>query len=251
MTPRIGDTRALGRASRATVPARGAESHCAAGNAKTRIRAGVISLLTTGFALCGQAIGADVRPLDAKAAQIDACALLSSAEISQAIGLPVDNGSRKDAGFQSNGSYSSACVWVIQPDKTMKHDPSAPLGGRSFVILNAVQWPAGRGLARTYLQAFHDAAANGEIPSKPTARQFGDEALWWGDGLAVRKRDVSFGVSVFIPGSKSKRPIFEEQLAPHILRRLDQRDAGVRRLANDNSKPASSLQYFPSDAETI
>lgn len=231
MTPGTGDMhalgrvsgRALGRVSRASVADRGS------GNAITRIRAGVMALLTAGVTLCGQVIGADARPSDAKAAQIDACALLSSEQISQAIGLPVDNGSRKDAGFQSNGSYSSACVWVIQPDKAMKHDPSAPLGGRSFVILNAVQWPAGSGLARTYLQAFHDAAANGEIPSKPTARQFGDEALWWGDGLAVRKRDVSFGVSVFIPGSKSKRSIFEEQLAPHILRRLDQRDAGVRR----------------------
>lgn len=192
-------------------------------------------LLTTvcavaGFMLCGQAIGADARPAaDAKAVEIDACTLLSAAEISKAIGLPVDKGSRKDAGFQSNGSYSSACVWVIQPDKAMTHDPSAPLGGRSFVILNAMQWPAGSGLARTFLQAFHDAAANGDIPSKPVPRKFGDEALWWGDGLAVRKRDVSFGVSVFIPGPKSKRALFEEQLAPHILRRLDQRDATTRR----------------------
>ena len=184
-----------------------------------------------GLMLSNQTIGANARPADSKAPEINGCALLSSAEISQAIGFPVDNGRRKDAGFQSDGSYSSACVWVIQQAKAVTPNPSAPLGGGSFVILNAIQWPAGSGLARTFLQAFHEAATSGVIPATPVPREFGDEALWWGDGLAVRRGDVSFGVSVFISDLKSRRPmIFEEQLAPHILRRLDKRDASAHRL---------------------
>lgn len=177
-----------------------------------------------GFMLSSHAIGANAKPVAAKAAQIDACTLLSAAEISKAIGFPVDKGARKDDGYQADGSYSSACVWVIQQGKAVKPDPLAPLNGKSFVILNATQWPAGSGLSRTFLQAFHDAAAQGVIPAKPAPRDFGDEALWWGDGLAVRKGDVSFGVSVFMPGSKPKVPgKLEEQLAPHILQRLDKR----------------------------
>src|SRR5690606_2614261 len=147
----------------------------------------------------------------------------NSAEISKTIGFPVDKGTRQDAGYQADGSYSSACVWVIQQGKAVKPDPSAPLSGKSFAILNAIQWPAGSGLASTFLEAFHKAAASGVIPAKPTPRNFGDEALWWGDGLAVRKGDVSFGVSVFMPGSKARPPAqLEEQLAPHILKRLGQ-----------------------------
>ncbi len=181
--------------------------------------------VTTAFLLGGHALAATAPSTAPRATQIDACSLLSSAEISKVIGLPVDSGRRQDSGFESNSSYSSTCIWVVQPDKPMTPNPAAPLGGKSFVILNAMQWPAGSGLARTFLDAFHEAAANGEIGMKPAPRKFGDEALWWGDGLAVRKGDVSFGVSVFIPGSKPKRPaLFEEQLAPHILGQLDKRD---------------------------
>jgi hypothetical protein len=153
--------------------------------------------------------------------EIDACKLLTATEISEVVGLPVENGIRKDEGMQENGSYSSACVWVIGREKDFLEDPEAPLGGRQFVILNAMQWPHGSGLARQFLEAFHEAAANGELPSKPTPRTFGDEALWWGDGLAVRAKDVSFGLSVFLPKRSPKRPgELEERLAPLILQRL-------------------------------
>jgi hypothetical protein len=155
---------------------------------------------------------------------IDACSLLDVAEIGQAVGLPVDPGVRRDAGLESNGAYSSSCVWVLRPADEPPPDPTKPLGGRSFVILNAMLWPAGSGLARTFLDSFREAAAHGEIPSQPQARHFGDEALSWGDGLAVRRHDVSFGVSVFIPGvTKERRGALQEALAPAILRRLDAR----------------------------
>jgi hypothetical protein len=179
-----------------------------------------------GCMLCAQADPTSAMSPSSTAVEVDACSLLTAAEISEVIGVPVDSGVRRDQGLQQNGSYSSACVWTMRLEGEAAPNPAAPLGGKSFVILNAMQWPVGSGLARTFLEAFHAAAATGEISSKPTPREFGDEALWWGDGLAVRKGDVSFGLSVFMPNSKPQRPgAFEEQLAPHILRRLNVREA--------------------------
>jgi hypothetical protein len=49
----------------------------------------------------------------------------------------------------------------------------------------------------------------------------GDEALSWGDGLAVRTGDVGFGISVFIPNlSNTVADDLEQQLAQRILRHL-------------------------------
>jgi hypothetical protein len=94
------------------------------------------------------------------------------------------------------------------------------------VILNAQRWPAGRDMAKKFLQAFHDSAEKGVIASKPVPRKFGDDALWWGDGLAVRKGDVSFGISVFMPKrGEARTSVLEEKLAPHILKRLDRKTA--------------------------
>jgi hypothetical protein len=156
--------------------------------------------------------------------EINACALLTAAEISSAIGMAVDGGRRQDDGMQEDGQYSSSCIWMIEPNQP--RDPAAKLGGRRFVILNVMQWPEGRNLAGKFLQAFRDSSDKGVIPSKPTPRKFGDEALWWGDGLAVRKGDVSFGLSVFIPNPNVARTsALEEKLAPQVLRRIDARAA--------------------------
>lgn len=157
----------------------------------------------------------------AVAQPIDACALLSASDVAQVIGRDVEQGQRHDLGLQEDRSWSSTCVWKVKQPQAAE-DPTAPLGGASFVILNAMRWPAGSGLARSFLDAFRDAAARGEIPSTPVPKRFGDEALWWGDGLAVRRGDVSFGVSVFVPalpGTRRGQP--EEQLATRILRQLD------------------------------
>jgi hypothetical protein len=157
--------------------------------------------------------------------QIDACSLLTEAQITQVIGMPVDKGQRRDEGPQTSGAYSSACFWVVRVPEGSPANPMAPMGGRSFVILNAMQWPSGSNLARTYLEAFYAAADSGEIPSQPVARKFGDDALWWGDGLAVRVRDVSFGVSVFLPTKSAKSTgFFEERLAPNVLQALAARE---------------------------
>jgi hypothetical protein len=178
-------------------------------------------LVVTAAAGADGAAGGSLSAVASTAPDIDACALLSAAEIQQAVGLPVATGVRRDSGRETNGAYSSSCVWVLQPAAVSANDPTRPLGGRSFVILNAMQWPAGSGLAHIFLDSFRQAAADGAIPSQPQPRQYGDEALSWGDGLAVRQRDVSFGVSVFIPGeSKQRRDALQESLAPSILQRL-------------------------------
>jgi len=183
-----------------------------------------LGICALGVALLSKAAGGG-----ASLPQIDACSLLLPAEISTAIGLPVENGTRKDDGLVRDGSYSSTCVWKVIPARLHPDDPTAPLGGSSFVILNAMQWPPGSGLAKKFLEAFRKAAVDGDIPHTPLPRTFGDEALWWGDGLAVRQGDVSFGISVFIPGSSPKlAEEFEERLAPQILRRLEERELRTR-----------------------
>lgn len=177
------------------------------------------------FSLClsfGSAAAAADSGLGADAEQVDACELLTSTEIADTVGLPVDDGINRDAGYEDDGSYSSACIWPIDTEASAEHDPAAPFGGRSFAILHVMKWPAGSGQSGKYLEAFRDAARIGEIPGEPVPRNFGEEALWWGDGLAVRQGDVSFGISVFLPKAPSGEPgVLEERLAPFVLRRLN------------------------------
>jgi hypothetical protein len=147
--------------------------------------------------------------------RIDACVLLQAEQIAAVIGQAVEPGVRRDAGMEDNGAYSSSCVWLLSSEKGRARP-------RSLVILNAQQFPAGSGRAHEFLDAFREAAASGVLPSAPSARRFGDEALWWGDGLAVRRRDTSFGLSVHLPGSPpATAGEWEERLAPLILGQLD------------------------------
>jgi hypothetical protein len=53
------------------------------------------------------------------------------------------------------------------------------------------------------------------------AVDIGDEGLWWGDGVAARKGDRSFGISVFLQnGDKAAQRKMEEALARKIASRL-------------------------------
>jgi hypothetical protein len=165
------------------------------------------------------ALGASGTPMASQARPIDACSLLQPSEISAAIGLPIEEGVRRDEGLVPQGAYSSACMWAVKQDASAR---------KSFVIVNAMQWPTDSGLADTFLEAFRRAAASGEIASQPVPRELGDAALWWGDGLALRRGDVSVGISVFVPGLKAQHAdyagYFEERLAVHILQRLEARE---------------------------
>ncbi|MET0291721.1 MAG: hypothetical protein ABW136_05095 [Steroidobacteraceae bacterium] len=162
-------------------------------------------------------------PLTAAAAPaIDACALLKAEQIADVIGQPVEAGVRRDSGLEENGAYSSSCVWLLTAEKALPRP-------RSLVILNALQFPYGSGRAHEFLDTFREAADSGVLANAPVARRFGDEALWWGDGLAVRRHDVSFGLSVYLPKSPAAKPgAREEQLAPLVLAQIDRRKTSQR-----------------------
>lgn len=165
-------------------------------------------------------------------ATVNACELLQPSEISRLLGGFAAEGVRRDAGMESNGAYSSSCVWVLHASKPAQPDAKLALRGRDYVMLNAMQWPAGTGKAGSFLQSFHEARASGVLTGDLVPKRFGDEALWWGDGLAVRRRDMSFGLSVRrIAATVAAPGAAEEQLAPLVLRRIDARDARLGRVA--------------------
>jgi hypothetical protein len=158
---------------------------------------------------CGSAGAAE----DEVVGTIDACSLLPTTAIHEALKREVNEPQRSDSGYVAGGAYSSTCMWTVSLDS------SAGASKRRIVILHAMRWP--RGKAGTFLEQFYEAAKNGELPRKPVPRKIGDDALWWGDGVAVRKGDVSFGMSVLVEGiglEESGR--IEEALAQQVLRKV-------------------------------
>jgi len=148
---------------------------------------------------------------------IDACALLSASEVSTVLGMTVESGTRHDDGATSVGAYSSTCIWKVRNARLLSHDPNASLGGADFAILNAFSWPTAAA-AEAFLRSFWTAAQNHEIPMRPVSLHLGDDSLWWGDGVAVRRGAVSFGVSVVVNGAdRDRRRVWEESLAGRIL----------------------------------
>jgi len=168
----------------------------------------------------------DGDPMDS--APINACTLLTDEEVAAVVGAKVTPGERRDDGevggkgdYAPPGTYSSTCFWQFHADASGIDDPNLPMGGRRFAILNAMVWPAGGGDAAKFLQSFRDAFKEEIIPSDPVTVDIGDEGLWWGDGVAARKGDNSFGISVFLQnGDKASQRQMEEALARKIAGRL-------------------------------
>lgn len=158
-----------------------------------------------------------------KATPINACALLSSDEVAKVIGVKVDEGSRQDDGWVDNdtmhGVYSSTCLWRATADRNLA-DPNLPAGGASFAILNVFSWPPGSQQADSFLQKFREAAENNLIPSKPVPLKIADEALWWGDGVAVKCGNVAYGISVHLVGGRPKERQMEETLGSELAGRI-------------------------------
>jgi hypothetical protein len=146
-------------------------------------------------------------------ATIDACELLPTNAIQGALKRKAGEPQRSDSGYVAGGAYSSTCLWTIAPSS------SAGASKRHLVILHVMRWP--RGMAGTFLDQFYSAARNGELPRQPVPRKIGDDALWWGDGVAVRKGDISFGVSVVVEGiNREESRRLEEALARQVLRKV-------------------------------
>jgi hypothetical protein len=148
---------------------------------------------------------------------INACMLLMSGELSSVLAMPVEAGERNDAGLTPGGAYSSTCIWRVRNARLLLHDPNASLGGADYAILNVFSWPSGAG-AETFVQQFRSAADRNLIPMHPVTLDIGDDSLWWGDGVAVRKGAVSFGISIVVNSAdRDKRRAWEESLAKRIL----------------------------------
>ncbi len=155
------------------------------------------------------------------ARQIDACSLIALAEVAKVTGGAIEKGERNDAGNVSDGNgYSSTCLWRVGGLTKLPEKPNAPFDGASFAILNVISWPVGSGKARAYVNDFREAAKQGTIDNEPVPVQAGDDALFWGDGVAVAKGDISFGVSVHVGTDKKAEQAMEEALAKKIVPKL-------------------------------
>ncbi len=170
----------------------------------------VAGLVGTGLAVALVAQpGADDPASDGGAARINACDMISAAQVQRVIGVAVRSGDRRDDGVTRDGAYSSTCYWGTS---------EVPEEGGTYAILNAMFWPEGSDGPKHFLESFHEAAAEHVIPNEPEPLPYGDQSLYWGDGVAVAIGDVSFGISVrHSSPDKSIRRIMEEMLAKQIL----------------------------------
>lgn len=154
-------------------------------------------------------------------AAIEACALLTPAEVSAIVGKSVEAGRPFDNGVTVQGAHSTTCIWAAPFPPGIAPDPTKRLGGRGFVSLAVMNWPGGPSDAATFLNEFHKAFEQHGIDSKPVKVDIGaDDSLWWGDGVAARKNGVSIGVSVAQFGDRAARQPQAEGLARLILKRL-------------------------------
>jgi hypothetical protein len=151
----------------------------------------------------------------------NACTLIAKEDVAKIVGGAVETAERHDDGKTEDGAYSSTCVWKVTGLPPLPAKPNAPFGGAAFAMLNTITWPAGSDLAKKYLEDFRDAAKQDLIDMTPVPVKAGDEALWWGDGVAVRRGDVSFGVSVHVGADKKAEQALEEALAKKIVANFD------------------------------
>ena len=152
---------------------------------------------------------------------IDACTLLTPAEVSAVVGKNVETGRPFDNGVTTQGAHSTTCIWAAPLPPGIEPDPTKRLGGRGFVVLSVMNWPAGPSDAAKFLEDFHRAFEQHGIDSKPVKVDIGaDDSLWWGDGVAARKNGVSFGISVAQFGDRAARQPQAESLARLIVTRL-------------------------------
>jgi hypothetical protein len=176
------------------------------------IRAIAAAAVLAGLADGAQSVGT--------ASPRDACSLITAEEVSAAVGAKVGPADRQDSGETPDGAYSSTCIWKMAGGPKLSDRADAPFGGTGFAMLNTITWPGGADAAKKYLEDFRAAARDNLIDNTPVPVKAGDEALWWGDGVAVRKGSVSFGVSVHTTTDKAAERKMEEALAKTIAERL-------------------------------
>ena len=159
--------------------------------------------------------------VQAAPAGIDACALLKPDEIAAVVGKKVEAGPPLDNGITPQGAHSTTCIWAAPLPADVLPNPALRLGGRGFVVVNVINWPGGARDAHKFLDGFQKAFRDHDIKSKPVAVKVGaDESLWWGDGVAARKKGVSVGISVAQFGDPAARQRQAESLTRLAIKRL-------------------------------
>jgi hypothetical protein len=151
---------------------------------------------------------------------IDACTFLQTGALKKSLGQRVLPGTRTDDGFTVEGAYSSTCYWQID------HSTHSPARSRlspasKLVLLNVMHWPTAAATTH-FLQSFRDASADHTIDHQIVPiNGLGDEALWWGDGVAMRIGQLSFGVSTLhVARSEAERRRVAESLARLIAAQI-------------------------------
>jgi len=166
-------------------------------------------------------VPASLQAADAPPAAIDACALLTREDVAKTVGRSIEAVQPFDNGVTNQGAHSTTCIWATPLPAGVEPDPTKRLGGRGFVVVSVMNWPGGPADARKFLDDFQRAFQEHGIESKPVPVQVGaDDALWWGDGVAARKKGVSIGVSVAQFGDRAARQPQAESLARLIIKRL-------------------------------
>lgn len=147
---------------------------------------------------------------------IDACKLIDKSQLVRILNEDVSDGRREDDGYTSDGAYSSTCVWKIVP-RGESADSEQAAASHEMILLNAFRWIDNQA-SRKYLAAFVNASRDGTIAHPIERVALGDESLWWGDGLAVRVGNISFGVSVWRPAyDVAVRKQLSQELAKEVV----------------------------------
>ena len=158
--------------------------------------------------------------------QVISCALLTERQVSEAMNMKVDPGVRQDSRSTGHRRLPRRVLLDLRLKSglraiEMRTTRIVLSSGASFAILTVISWPRDGKGAEIFLQSFlRDAAESHVIANTPIPLQIGDEALWWGDGVAVRKNNHSFGISVHLVNERSKERQLEESLAATIAARL-------------------------------
>ena len=107
---------------------------------------------------------------------------------------PARNGST--AGGDKNEGAMTSCHWDAASEAIRAPD----------VTLMVWTWPAGTKGAQNYIHSFSDAHKQDASIPEPETVSLGDEAIWDGMGVDVRKGDVNFSLAIVGPD----KPIGEE-----------------------------------------
>ncbi len=138
----------------------------------------------------------------------DACSLLTKAEVSAAVGVPVAEGSHMTP------TYLKSCTW-------------SPAGGSAKglrTVVLSLDPAESFAMAKSMLQAVVNSPRNkGSITMTP-APGIGDDAYYSSTGsyskLIVKKRDAAFQVVVYSDAPIGKKQAMEKALAFQVLSKL-------------------------------